>query len=603
MAISRRYFHFIKTVNFRLSLFTKINGLIVLLFIPIVIMYSFTNQITLNVLSQELQTSNAKKLSLLSSQIDARIDQMMDFATVFSRDPNVRKFNGLSIGPDDPYDRMQTRYAIQEKIFLISGVRNIWPVSYSVFSQNNKGVISNVSPPIVYDEAYLNKHVNGKWTYRQPETPNMPGAFYWYVSDSDDVLNKLGGSNLVVETSFSQQNIQTMLDKFKSGGNGDPFFYYPGNNPILNQNVDSALVNGLIQYFDGAPLQATEQRIVDLKHKKYLISAVKSSYLGWYLVDYVPLEQVLGPIKLSRNLFYLSMALLFVAGIAASIMLYKHVQRPIIKLIRGFQSVSRGIYSTRIYSNEQNEFAFLFKRFNEMSQQIQDLIENVLKEKLRVREATLKQLQAQINPHFLYNSLGFIINMTQMKEEEAVVSMAYNLSAYYRYTIRLEKPTATLNEEFKLLINYLDIQKLRNVRIHYHIDIPEEMLTLQIPRLMLQPIIENAVLHGIDRSYSSGEIRIQGEMKGQSCTIWIDDDGAGMTAEAINKLNRSLSEPLLEEMGFGLWNVNQRMVHEFGEDSYLRFSPSHLGGIRAAFFWKTAAKDESYRTTPTNKGA
>ncbi|MGN7308973.1 sensor histidine kinase, partial [Bacillus subtilis] len=108
-----------------------------------------------------------------------------------------------------------------------------------------------------------------------------------------------------------------------------------------------------------------------------------------------------------------------------------------------------------------------------MSHQIQDLIENVFQEKIRAKEATLKQLQAQINPHFLYNCLGYIINMAQMKDEQAVVSMAHNLSAYYRYTTRVERETSSLKEEINLLVNYFDIQKLRNGRIEYHIYIPE----------------------------------------------------------------------------------------------------------------------------------
>ena len=142
----RKCIHFIRSLHFRASLFTKINGLIVVLFIPIVVMYSYTNQITLNVLSQGLQTSNAKQLSFLASQINSRIEQMMDFTTVLSKDPNVLKFNGLSVGPEDPYDRMQMRYAIQEKIFLISGVSQIWPINISIYSQNNDQVISNQNP-------------------------------------------------------------------------------------------------------------------------------------------------------------------------------------------------------------------------------------------------------------------------------------------------------------------------------------------------------------------------------------------------------------------------------------------------------------------------
>jgi two-component system sensor histidine kinase YesM len=226
-----------------------------------------------------------------------------------------------------------------------------------------------------------------------------------------------------------------------------------------------------------------------------------------------------------------------------------------------------------------------------MSHQIQDLIENVFQEKIRAKEATLKQLQAQINPHFLYNCLGYIINMAQMKDEQAVVSMAHNLSAYYRYTTRVERETSSLKEEINLLVNYLDIQKLRNGRIEYHIDIPEDMLAQSVPRLMLQPIVENSVIHGVAKSYSSGEIRITGESSNGFCKIYIDDDGPGLSPDQLEALNLKMQQPLQEEMGCGLWNTNQRIIHLFGNQSYLLFGPSPLGGFRTEMIWEIPKED------------
>lgn len=375
-------------------------------------------------------------------------------------------------------------------------------------------------------------------------------------------------------------------------------FYHKGDTPILNRSASGELMNELLRFLDGKSLEDTMQEVVEFDHKRYLISSVKSLTLDWYLVDIVPLDQILGPISFSRNFFYLAMALLFVVGISASVLLYRNVQRPIRKLIRGLQSVQRGDFSVRIDSNVNNEFAFLFYRFNDMSQQIQSLIENVLNEKLRVREATLKQLQAQINPHFLYNCIGYMINMAQLKDEEAVVSMGHNLSAYYRYMTRMERPTASLNEEIQLIINYLDIQKLRNGRIHYHIDIPEDMLKQQVPRLMLQPIVENAVIHGVGKSYSSGEIRIAGEMSGGFCRLYVDDDGPGMDEEQLDTLNRKMRESLQDDMGYGFWNTNQRIIHQFGERSYLGFTKSELGGLRTEIVWELPGDESRHHSIP-----
>ncbi|MCQ6562264.1 sensor histidine kinase [Paenibacillus mendelii] len=578
---------FRRSIGSRMSLFAKTNGLIIILFIPVIIFFTYSNGVSSNVINKELKASNIKQLSFLSSQIDSRVNQTMDFVVTFSRDPNVRKFNGLNIW-DDRYDRMQTRYIIQEKMRLQSGVMNIWPVEFTVYSQQNKEAISNADIMVNYDEDYLKKNVTGKWTYGdgQEDAQQLPKAFHWFYSDSFGQQDTLRGSNLVVKSSFRQENIQNMLDTYKAGGQGDPIFYQEGEAPILNRSADTELTNKLVQFLDARSWENTMQEDVEIDNQRYLISAVKSLSLGWYLVDIVPLDQILGPISSSRNLFYVAMALLLVVGISSSVLLYRNVQIPIRKLIHGLQSVQRGDFSVRISSNVNNEFAFLFYRFNDMSQQIQSLIENVLNEKLRAREATLKQLQAQINPHFLYNCIGYMINMAQMKDEEAVVSMGHNLSAYYRYMTRLERPTASLNEEIQLIINYLDIQKLRNGRIHYHIDIPDEMLHQQVPRLLLQPIIENAVIHGVGKSYSSGEIRIKGVMTEGFCKLYVDDDGPGMTEEQLDLLNRTMKQPLQDDTGYGFWNTNQRLIHQFGDKSQLIFSQSDLGGFQTAIIWE-----------------
>ncbi|WP_433922962.1 sensor histidine kinase [Paenibacillus taichungensis] len=593
----KRFITLGRTSRSRFSLFAKINCLIVVLFIPIIIMYTYSNNVTYDVVSKELQVSNTKQLTFLSSQIDSRINQMMDFSLILSRDPNVRAFNGLNIW-NDRYDKMQTRYVIQEKLMLQSGVTDIWPTRYAVHSQQNQDVIANYNRTTGYDEDYLKRNMSGQWTYGNgAESQEDMQSFYWFFTDSLAQPGMLTGSNLVIEASFSYENIQNMLDTYKAGGQGDPFFYHKGNSPILNRSADKQLSEELIRYLDEHSPEDTTQDVVKLNGKKYLVSSVKSSYLDWHLVDVVPLYQILQPISLSRNLFYLFMILLFVVGISASILLYRNIQYPIKKLIQGLRRVQRGDYSVRLHSKDQNEFSFLFHRFNDMSHQIQDLIENVFQEKIRAKEATLKQLQAQINPHFLYNCLGYIINMAQMKDEQAVVTMAHNLSAYYRYTTRVERETSSLKEEINLLVNYLDIQKLRNGRIEYHIDIPEDMLAQSVPRLMLQPIVENSVIHGVAKSYSSGEIRITGENSNGFCKIYIDDDGPGLSPEQLEALNLKMQQPLQEEMGCGLWNTNQRIMHLFGNQSYLLFGPSPLGGFRTEMIWEIPKED-----TDSDKG-
>ncbi|MDQ8739487.1 hypothetical protein [Paenibacillus sp. LHD-38] len=208
-----------KKMGQRYSLFAKMNILILVLFIPIIILFAYSNEIATNIISKELRASNMKQLSFLSSQIDSRIDQTVDFVITFSRDPNVEKFNGLNIW-DDLYDRMQTRYVVQEKMMLQSGIANIWPVTYTVYSQQNKEAISNNKDTIKYDEAYLNNNMTGEWTYGDGRESVLDDqkSFHWFYTDSFGHQGALKGSNLVVQASFGHENIENMLDTYKAGG-------------------------------------------------------------------------------------------------------------------------------------------------------------------------------------------------------------------------------------------------------------------------------------------------------------------------------------------------------------------------------------------------
>ena len=160
----------------RFSLFAKMNSLILILILPIVLAYTYSNDVTFHVVSGELQSSSARQLTFLSGQIDSRVSQMMDFSLTFSKDPNVQDFNGLNLW-GDAYDRMQTRYAVQEKMVLQYGVTDIWPSRYTLHSQQNQEVISNYSRSGGYDEDYLKRNMSTKWSYGDEENSGAPSSY------------------------------------------------------------------------------------------------------------------------------------------------------------------------------------------------------------------------------------------------------------------------------------------------------------------------------------------------------------------------------------------------------------------------------------------
>ncbi|WP_248926710.1 sensor histidine kinase [Paenibacillus hamazuiensis] len=389
----------------------------------------------------------------------------------------------------------------------------------------------------------------------------------------------------MLQVAFTSANIAQMLDQVKLGGKGDPFFYQKGLPPITNSSPDLDKVQELLPLLERQTLEGVGHTVVELAGRQYAVNYAQSKQLGWFLVDYVPVENILAPITKTSVLFYTSIGLLLLASLLAAYMLYRHVQYPIRRLVHGVQLIKKGDFSARIEVKANNEFDFLFERFNDMAAQIQELVERVYEEKLRLREATLKQLQAQINPHFLYNSLFYVVNTAMLGDTEAVVAMAQNLAEYYRYTTRIDDQAAPLRDEIKLVQNYLTIQNLRMHRLHYEVDVPEAMLDTPIPRLLLQPVVENAIVHGIENKPGDGWIAIRGSVRDGVYELVVEDNGAGMSDQALQEFERRLSRPVEAEAGYGVWNVHQRLQIMFGEGAGLKLARSASGGVKATLRW------------------
>lgn len=396
-----------------------------------------------------------------------------------------------------------------------------------------------------------------------------------------------------MKVEFDSRNIEDMLDKFKSDGRRDPFYYKQGTGLIFNRSADKLLANELVKRLEQEQLKQSENRTVNINGESYSVNIVYSDKMGWYLIDYMPLSEILHPIQTSNRLFYFAIGALLLMSCLVAYLLYVQVQVPVRLLVGGFQRLKQGDYSARVEIKGKNEFSFLSGRFNSMVEQIQKLIENVLMEKIHVREARLKQLQSQINPHFFYNCFSFITSMAKLDNMGAVVGMSHNLSRYYRYTTRQERDLVALSEETEFVTHYLEIQKMRMSRLQYDVHIPPQMRKRDLPPLVLQPLVENAVIHGIEPVSKEGLVRITGTCNGRVMTLTVEDDGKGMTPEEIIVLENKLGKAMDEEMGCGLWNVHQRMRLRFGEDAGLTIAPSSLGGLQVKLQWLLPLTDNN----------
>ncbi len=568
----------------RVNLFTKIVLILVVMLLPIMGLYFFSNRTSTDVLRDELNDSNTDRLVFFQNQVDANISSISLWPNLLIHDPDISvlrdtfNFAGgpLSLDMITLINRIQKKLSIQEN-------SSNWKSALYIYSPVLGRVVSS-NDVASYDDADLKQRMKQGWQVIQD--PDGQFRFSLFTATPYNAFNRPENANLIIEVQFDSRNIAMMLDKFKSDGRRDPFFYKKDVGVIYSSSANRKTAEELIGLLESHGTMELSNQTVTLDGKRYLVNTQRSDTTEWNLIDYIPLNDVIGPIRETNRMFYITVGSLLLMSSVLAYVLYAQVQAPLKQLVGSFHKLKMEDYSVRLKPKGKGEFGFVFMRFNSMVTQIQELFEKVYLEQIHVREARLKQLQSQINPHFFYNCFSFISSMAKLKNNSAIVAMSENLSHYYRYTTRQERDFVSLSEELDFVGSYLEIQKLRRNQLKVSIELPPRLRKIEIPPLIVQPLVENAVLHGIEEKSGEGLIQLTvSEVQGQYRII-VDDNGRGMDEAGRRELARRLSAPMDDKTGCGLWNVNQRMQLRFGERSGLSIEESPFGGLRVTLYWQ-----------------
>ena len=262
-------------------------------------------------------------------------------------------------------------------------------------------------------------------------------------------------------------------------------------------------------------------------------------------------------------------AMIIVTSIV-SLIISKSISKPIQNLCGTIEQVAKGDFDTRADISSADEVSTLTMTFNAMIGQISELVENIKREQKHQRATELKLLQAQINPHFLYNTLDTIIWLAEDNQSKQVVSMVNSLSDFFRIVLSKGRDFIGIEEEKSHIQSYLEIQQFRYQDIlEYEINIPSYLYEYAIIKLTLQPLVENALYHGIKNRRGKGKIIVKASLlKNQTILFCVSDNGIGMTLERLQQVKRSLDEEneSQDKLGFGLFNVTQRIRLNYGNE-------------------------------------
>lgn len=302
------------------------------------------------------------------------------------------------------------------------------------------------------------------------------------------------------------------------------------------------------------------------KGEKYLVTKTGMETTGWTLVSMVPYKSVLAETMAISGVMIATVGIILIVTLLLLNRILTGVVKPLKKLEKHIAQVSPDNMDQRMEILTDDEIGHLSKKFNQMLDRIQNLKEQVIEEQEDKRKYELQALQAQINPHFLYNTLDSIIWMAETNDSN-IVAMTEALAKLFRISLNKGNEEITLERELEHVKNYLIIQSMRYAdKFTYEISVEPGVEKCRTIKLILQPVVENCIYHGIKKKRGSGKITIRAFRRRDDLIIEISDDGCGMPPEVCRKILSDEIEPEnISGSGIGIKNVNERIQLRFGK--------------------------------------
>lgn len=308
-------------------------------------------------------------------------------------------------------------------------------------------------------------------------------------------------------------------------------------------------------------------KLVQVEDVSMYVNVNTLSDTRWRIGTFINVELITATRSRTIIISFIIFSVTLFITIMVSTYFSKRISNPITKLQKHMKLVEKGNLYKQINIEGQKEIVGLGDSFNRMQEEIRALMETVLIEQKEKRKTEFIALQSQINPHFLYNTLDSIVYLSEKGMNEKVQEMVVALSKFFRISISRGKNIITVKEELEHARNYLLIQQIRyNDKFSFEFDTSVETLDLKIVKLVLQPLIENAIYHGINTEYDQGNIIIRTFIKNDKLVIEIEDDGYGITDEKIKEMYDSIKLDN-KHTSIGLKNVYQRLKIYYGDET------------------------------------
>lgn len=415
-----------------------------------------------------------------------------------------------------------------------------------------------------------------------------------HIQNDQMIWMARGNNNVVMGAEISLSRIRDALLAVEQDHFYNFFFIDSTTGALLGAQVDpvAAAIHQELFASDGASPAAPLPEEIQVAGERYVIGRIYAFRDYFYLITYIPGSVLYRDERRLRLLMWFLNLAAVGMPVLMILVIRRKVHRPMSQLADAMSLVEKGDYSCRLYTEETSEFGYVFRQYNQMATKLENLIQEVLNRQLQVQQAQIKQLQAHINPHFLFNSLYIGYRMAKAGDTEKVAKLCMYLGDYFKFVTYLSEDYIPLSEEIRFTTTYLGLQQMRfGERLRYEIGMDPELERENVPNLIIQPLIENAIVHGVERVSRECEIKLEIRREGDSIRISVEDNGGGIPEEALEIIQQKIQSPQTPKDCYGLWNINWRLRYLYGSHQGILFETPEKGRLRVSFLIPYAPKD------------
>ncbi|WP_405156661.1 sensor histidine kinase [Paenibacillus sp. FSL K6-0108] len=527
----------------------------------------------------EVEKAHESKLYFYHNHLQFELERMSGLVTEFSFDETM--------------STLSTRAAIMSRYEVTSSLNNI----------HNKLSQIMVTSPYISDVVYyvptLHKRVSAvdgirnvedtEWKDLLATMGNLEGELsysnndLYFLKSNPYNMNHEEPPNFILGIRLSAEELKHRLQQLaETGGSDITLSFGEQHNVVISSSDEPASAAQLQHLLSEAPVS---MEVTRLQTDSYLYYSLYDPDHSFTLTARIPNDVLQAPLEQYNLWLWMLTVISIVIIMIFSFSIYRSIHKPLSVLIRGFRMAEQGQTSIHIPQSRRDEFGYLYSRFNHMIERLHILIDENYVARIRTSEAELKHLQSQIQPHFLYNSLFSIKQMAEVENVELIQEFTDYLGQYFRYMSRDSHSQVSLGEEVDHALVYASIQKIRfGSRVQLQLEeLSREYRDIAIPRVIIQPIVENVFEHALAKRSQGGILKLSYQVEHDTLSIRIEDDGDQLTDEILNSLQASFKESANQRHGneeiTGLMNVNQRLRIKFGTGYGLYAQRSELGGL------------------------